>query len=100
MPPNFEEGFYTRCPKLEAWQKTDAPTVEWQKKDVFIVVPTTTPKLKLCNRDIEVGICEKSWSVKIVDITKSFKNWMRGKSFPAYEMKLWKNTLESLMHTA
>tara|TARA_B100000401_G_C52506396_1_gene577499 strand:- start:50 stop:352 length:303 start_codon:yes stop_codon:yes gene_type:complete len=100
MLPNFEEGFYTRCPKLEAWQKTVAPIAECPKKDAFIVVPTTTPKLKLCNRDIEVGICDKSWSVKIVATTKSFKNWMRGKSFPAYEMRLWKNTLESLMHTA
>ncbi len=74
MLPKFEQGFYTCWPKLEAWQKTVAPIVECPKKDAFIVVPTTTPKSKLCNRDIEVGICEKSWSVKIVAITKSFKN--------------------------
>tara|TARA_B100000427_G_C15478902_1_gene582005 strand:- start:817 stop:1083 length:267 start_codon:yes stop_codon:yes gene_type:complete len=88
MLPNFEEGFYTRCPKLEAWQKTVAPIAECPKKDAFIVVPTTTPKLKLCNRDIEVGICEKSVNAKIVDIMKSFKNWMRGKNFPAFEVIL------------
>ena len=84
----YEEGFYSRWHNFPAWQKTDAPIVEWQKKDVFIVVPTTTQKLKLCNRDIEVGICEKSVNAKIVDIMKSFKNWMRGKNFPAFEVIL------------